>query len=472
MAERLSLCRWSIPKTPARPGLRHSNLGMYRIQFSGGQYQPNQEVGLHYQIHRGIAVHHAAALAQGQPLRVNIFVGGSPAMSLAAVMPLPEGMSELSVGGALAGRRIDMIDRPGELPIYAEADFTLTGTVESGRTLPEGPFGDHLGYYSLAHDYPVIKIDHVYHRPDPIWPFTVVGRPPQEDTIFGQLIHELTGPAIPTVLPGLHAVHAVDATGVHPLLLAIGSERYVPYASRERPAELLTLANAVLGQGQLSLAKYLWIVAREDNPHARRSRRCRFLAARAGAGRLAARLALSNLFDDRHARLLRLRIERRFETRDRGRRANAPRFADRAGRADAARAAGRSPALPARSAGRPGTGICRQRGRGRRAVGRDDWPARRRPSAQSLSAGGGGRRQRICGSVAVQFSLDHVHPQQSRQPTSTGWAASSKPNIGAAAGRWSIDARAKPHHAPMLAEDPEIERRVELWPLAAGRCSA
>ncbi len=222
----------------ARPGLRHSNLGMYRIQLSGGQYQANQEVGLHYQIHRGIAVHHAAALAQlDKPLRVNIFVGGAPAMILAAVMPLPEGMSELSVGGALAGRRIEMIDRPDALPIYAQADFTLTGTVEMGRTLPEGPFGDHLGYYSLAHDYPVIKIEHVYHREDPIWPFTVVGRPPQEDTVFGQLIHELTGPAIPSVVPGLHAVHAVDATGVHPLLLAIGSERYVPYATRERPAE-------------------------------------------------------------------------------------------------------------------------------------------------------------------------------------------------------------------------------------------
>ena len=251
---------------PARPGLRHSNLGMYRIQISGGQYETNREVGLHYQIHRGIGVHHAAALAGGKPLRVNVFVGGAPAMTLAAVMPLPEGLSELAVGGALAGRRIDMIDRPGELPIYAEADFTLTGTVEMGRTLPEGPFGDHLGYYSLAHDYPVLKVEHVYHRPGAIWPFTVVGRPPQEDTVFGQLIHELTGPAIPSVVPGLHAVHAVDATGVHPLLLAVGSERYVPYARGDRPAELLTLANAALGQGQLSLAKYLWIAAHEDDP--------------------------------------------------------------------------------------------------------------------------------------------------------------------------------------------------------------
>jgi 4-hydroxy-3-polyprenylbenzoate decarboxylase len=111
-----------------------------------------------------------------------------------------------------------------------------------------------------------MTVDAVYHRPGAIWPFTVVGRPPQEDTTFGELIHELTGPVIPTVIPGLHAVHAVDAAGVHPLLLAIGSERYVPYAGTRRPQELLTLANAILGQGQLSLAKYLFIVAKEDAP--------------------------------------------------------------------------------------------------------------------------------------------------------------------------------------------------------------
>jgi 4-hydroxy-3-polyprenylbenzoate decarboxylase len=112
-----------------------------------------------------------------------------------------------------------------------------------------------------------MKVERVYHRPGAIWPFTVVGRPPQEDTIFGALIHELTGPIIPTVLPGVRAVHAVDATGVHPLLLAVGSERYVPYADRTEPQELLTQANAILGQGQLSLAKYLFIVAESpDTP--------------------------------------------------------------------------------------------------------------------------------------------------------------------------------------------------------------
>jgi 4-hydroxy-3-polyprenylbenzoate decarboxylase len=152
------------------------------------------------------------------------------------------------------------------LAIAAEADFCITGTVDPTQQLPEGPFGDHLGYYSLTHPFPVLNVERVYHRDDPIWPFTVVGRPPQEDIIFGQIIHELTGPIIPTVVAGVHAVHAVDAAGVHPLLLAIGSERYVPYAERRKPRELLTCANAILGQGQLSLAKYLLIVAHEDNP--------------------------------------------------------------------------------------------------------------------------------------------------------------------------------------------------------------
>jgi 4-hydroxy-3-polyprenylbenzoate decarboxylase len=159
-----------------------------------------------------------------------------------------------------------MITRPGELPIWADADFCITGFIDPERTKPEGPFGDHLGYYSLQHEFPVMTVRHVFHRKNAIWPFTVVGRPPQEDTSFGKIIHEITGPIIPTVVPGVKAVHAVDAAGVHPLLLAIGSERYVPYATVRRPLELLTQANAILGQGQLSLAKYLLIVAGEDDP--------------------------------------------------------------------------------------------------------------------------------------------------------------------------------------------------------------
>jgi 4-hydroxy-3-polyprenylbenzoate decarboxylase len=248
------------------PGWRKSNLGMYRVQLGGNEYAADREIGLHYQIHRGIGVHHAKAIQRGVPFRVNIFVGGPPALTLAAVMPLPEDLPELTFAGALGGRRVRLIAQGNCLPLAADADFCITGTVDPVKQLPEGPFGDHLGYYSLAHPFPVLNVEKVYHRKDAIWPFTVVGRPPQEDTSFGAIIHEITGPIIPTVVHGVHAVNAVDAAGVHPLLLAIGSERYAPYSPRRQPQELLTSANALLGQGQLSLAKYLLIVAREDAP--------------------------------------------------------------------------------------------------------------------------------------------------------------------------------------------------------------
>jgi len=253
-------------ESPARPGYAGSNLGMYRVQISGNRYQPDQQAGLHYQIHRGIGAHHAEAIARGDLLRVNVFIGGAPAMTLAAVMPLPEGMPELSFAGLLAGKRIPMARIPGGLPVSAEADFCICGVVDPSATLPEGPFGDHLGYYSLAHEFPYIRVEAVYHRRDAIFPFTTVGRPPQEDTSFGAFIHELTGPLIPTVVQGVKEVHAVDAAGVHPLLLAVASERYVPYAAQRQPQELLTIASAILGQGQLSLAKYLLIAAQEDAP--------------------------------------------------------------------------------------------------------------------------------------------------------------------------------------------------------------
>jgi len=251
---------------PNRPSPKHSNLGMYRVQLAGNDYLPDREVGLHYQIHRGIGLHHAAALARGEPLKVAIFLGGSPAMAVSAVMPLPEGLAELTFAGVLAGHRIPMIRRAGRPAIYADADFVIEGTVSPGATKPEGPFGDHLGYYARRHEFPLMKVDHVWHREGAIWPVTVVGRPPQEDTLFGWLVHELTGPVIPTVLPGISSVHAVDASGVHPLLLAVGSERYMPWKKSDRPAELLTQASAILGQGQLSLAKYLFIVNGGDCP--------------------------------------------------------------------------------------------------------------------------------------------------------------------------------------------------------------
>lgn len=250
---------------PEKPGIMNANLGMYRVQLTGNDYELNKEIGLHYQIHRGIGVHQEKANKKGKPLTVSIFIGGPPAHTLAAVMPLPEGLSELTFAGILSGRRFRYSYVDGYC-ISHDADFVITGDIYPGETKPEGPFGDHLGYYSLTHDFPFMKIHKVYAKPNAIWPFTVVGRPPQEDTSFGTLIHELTGDAIKLEIPGVKEVHAVDSAGVHPLLFAIGSERYTPYQQVKQPAELLTMANRILGTGQLSLAKYLFITAEDHQP--------------------------------------------------------------------------------------------------------------------------------------------------------------------------------------------------------------
>jgi len=247
-----------------QPGIMQSNLGMYRIQLSGNDYLLNKEIGLHYQLHRGIGVHQTKSNAKGKPLKVSIFVGGPPSHSLAAVMPLPEGLSEMTFAGALNGRRFRYLYEDG-FCLSADADFVITGEVYPNENKPEGPFGDHLGYYSLKHDFPLMRVHKVYAKKNAIWSFTVVGRPPQEDTGFGNFIHELTGDGLKKEIPGLKEVHAVDAAGVHPLLLAVGSERYTPYAQTKQPAEILTIANHILGSGQLSLAKFLFITADDNN---------------------------------------------------------------------------------------------------------------------------------------------------------------------------------------------------------------
>lgn len=247
------------------PGVMNSNIGMYRIQLNGNEYIDDKEIGLHYQLHRGIGVHQSIANNSGQPLRVTIAVGGPPSLTFGAVMPLPEGLSELTFAGVLGNRRIRYSHRDN-YSLLSDADFIISGEVYPHEVKPEGPFGDHLGYYSLQHNFPVMRVHKVWHRDNAIWPFTVVGRPPQEDSIFGWLVHELTGDAMKDEIPGVKAVHAVDVSGVHPLLLAIGSERYTPYSNERKPAEILTIANRILGTGQLSLAKFLFICAHEDQP--------------------------------------------------------------------------------------------------------------------------------------------------------------------------------------------------------------
>lgn len=253
------------------PGSRkpmQSNIGMYRIQLSGNEYALNKEIGLHYQLHRGIGVHHTEYLKSDEPFRCSIFVGGPPSHAFCAIMPLPEGLSEMTFAGMLAGHRFGYAwDR--DWLLSADADFVITGTIRKSGMMPEGPFGDHLGYYSLEHPFPVMDVETVWHRKDPIWHFTVVGRPPAEDSQFGYLIHQIVKDLTPGEFPGIKQINAVDEAGVHPLLLAIGSERYMPFREDGQmlvPEEIITQANRIIGSGQTSLAKYCIIADGSNDP--------------------------------------------------------------------------------------------------------------------------------------------------------------------------------------------------------------
>ncbi len=256
---------------PGSKNPMHANIGMYRIQLSGNDYIPNKEIGLHYQLHRGIGVHHSLYNESEERFKVSIFVGGPPSHTFSAIMPLPEGLSEMTFAGMLNSRRFRYYWQDGFL-MSSDADFVITGYIKKNQLKKEGPFGDHIGYYSLAHDFPVMEVADVYHRKDAIWHFTVVGRPPQEDSYFGHLIHLLAGDILGAEFPGIREVHAVDEAGVHPLLLAIGSERYMPFErigrtyQAERPEEILTQAHHLLGKGQTTLAKFLLIADGTHQP--------------------------------------------------------------------------------------------------------------------------------------------------------------------------------------------------------------
>ncbi len=258
----------TLPQVATRPSenanILQTNVGMYRIQISGNDYIPNEECGLHYQIKRDIARHHQKSLEEGRPLKVSIFIGGPPSHTFAAVMPMPENLSELLFAGMLGNRRFRYFEHDGYI-VSSDADFCILGELEPGLK-PEGPFGDHIGYYSGKHNFPCMKVKKVLCKKNAIFPFTVVGRPPQEDTLFGKFIHKITEPMVPASFPGVYGIHAVDDAGVHPLCLALGSEAFRPYATAEErePMELLKTANALLGFNQASLTKYLLIAAKED----------------------------------------------------------------------------------------------------------------------------------------------------------------------------------------------------------------
>lgn len=222
------------------------NLGMYRIQ----RYDQTT-TGIHWQIHKGGGFHYHEAEKLNQPLPVTIFLGGAPAMILSAIAPLPEDVPELMLASLLAGNKIETVKNPIENGhrLIAEAEFAICGTVAPHIRKPEGPFGDHYGYYSLIHDYPIFEANAVFHRKDAIYPATVVGKPRQEDFFIGDYLQELLSPLFPLVMPAVKDLWSYGETGFHSLAAAVVKERYA--------REALGAGFRILGEGQLSLTKFL-----------------------------------------------------------------------------------------------------------------------------------------------------------------------------------------------------------------------
>lgn len=228
------------------PSTGKHNLGIYRMQ----RYD-KRSTGMHWQIGKGGGFHYFEAELQNEPLPVTVFIGGPPAMILAAIAPLPEGVPELVLASLLTNSKITVADNPlaGHHRLVAESEFAICGHVPPQERRPEGPFGDHYGYYSLTHDYPVFYADAVFHRKDAIYPATVVGKPRQEDFFIGDYLQELLSPLFPVVMPAVKDLWSYGETGFHSLAAAVVKERY--------GREALSTGFRILGEGQLSLTKFL-----------------------------------------------------------------------------------------------------------------------------------------------------------------------------------------------------------------------
>ncbi len=232
------------------PGTHVSNLGMYRLHVHDAR-----TTGMHWQIGKGGGFHYLVAEAANDVLPVTVFLGGPPALILSAIAPLPENVPELMLASLIAGERLSTCSGPGAHALLAEAEFALIGKVPPKIRHPEGPFGDHYGYYSLLHDYPVFEVSHLAHRKDAIYPATVVGKPRQEDFFIGDLLQKLLSPLFPLVMPAVTSLWSYGETGYHALAAAVVKQRY--------RREAMVSAFRILGEGQLSLTKFLIVLDRE-----------------------------------------------------------------------------------------------------------------------------------------------------------------------------------------------------------------
>ncbi len=227
------------------------NMGLYRLQVFDAS-----TTGMHWQIVRGGGNHYARAEQLGRPLPVAVVIGADPALLLAAVAALPEGMDEIAFAGLLRRRPTPMVRcKTIDLQVPATAEIVLEGQVPPFERRREGPFGDHFGHYSHAAPFPVLHVHRVTRRRDPVYLSAIVGLPPQEDRYIGDATQQILGPLLRVIHHEVRDVWAYYEAGFHNLLAVSVRQRFYK--------EGMKTALALLGTGQLSLTKVLVLVDEE-----------------------------------------------------------------------------------------------------------------------------------------------------------------------------------------------------------------
>jgi len=232
----------------------HRNMGLYRLQV-----YDEHTLGFHTQLHHdGARARHGYAPGERMPVAVSF--GGDPALTYAATAPLPPFLSEIMFTGFLRGSGVPMVRCvSNDLEVPADSEIVIEGWVDPGELRREGPFGDHTGYYSLADDYPVLHVEAITHRRQPVYPATIVGRPPQEDAYLGLATERIFLPLLRMVLPEVVDMHLPPAGGFHNLVIVAIRKAFPGHAQK--------VMNAIWGTGQMMFSKGIVVVDQDIDPH-------------------------------------------------------------------------------------------------------------------------------------------------------------------------------------------------------------
>jgi len=237
------------PETGAR------NVGVYRMQIFD-----ERTTAMHWQVHKVGARHGKRYYERNEPMPVAVALGGDPALSFSATAPLPDGLDEILFAGFLRRKSIEMVKcKTIDLEVPADVDLVLEGYVQPGEMRPEGPFGDHTGYYTAVEDYPVFHLTAITHRRDAVYPTTIVGIPPMEDFYIGDAVVRIFLPVFKMNFPELVDM-TLPAEGVFHNLVFVSIRKQYPY-------QAFKVMHGLWGMGQMMFSKYIVVVDEDCDVH-------------------------------------------------------------------------------------------------------------------------------------------------------------------------------------------------------------